>query len=101
MCRRAPVLSRPLVGLTALVLALFPLAAARAQTLGDGMAPLERKYQELRRRGVIKDLLGKERFDPDKHKDAVAVLAKYPIYQLYLRHWDREPGKMYSLYKEF
>jgi hypothetical protein len=102
MYRCVPVLSRPLVGLTALAVALLTLGAARAQTLSDGLTPLQNKYDALRRRGDIKNLmLGTDRFDPDKHKEAVAVLAKYPIYQLYLRHFDREPGKIAGLYSDF
>jgi hypothetical protein len=102
MYRPAPVPSRLLFGLTALVLTLLPLGAVRAQQLSDGLNPLQNKYDALRRSQLEKALrMGTERFDPDKHKDAVAVLAKYPIYQLYLRHWDREPGKMHDLYRDF
>src|SRR5262245_55395360 len=102
MYRRVPVPCRLLVGLTALLRALLPLVTARAQKLSDGLDALNRKYEPLRRRGDLGDLLQeKQRFDPDKHKEAVAVLAKYPIYQLYLRHFDREPGKIAGLYSEF
>jgi hypothetical protein len=102
MYRRVPVLSRRLVGLPPLVLALLALGTAQGQQLSDGFAPLENKYQALRRSGLEKGLrMGTDRFDPDKHKEAVALLAKYPIYQLYLRHWDRDPGRMYSLYHDF
>jgi hypothetical protein len=102
MYPRALVLSRSLAGLIAVVLTLLSFGAARAQQLSDGFTPLKEKYSELRRRGLIKDLLaGTKRFDPDRHKEAVAVLAKYPIYQLYLLHVDRDPDKMYSLYHDF
>ena len=77
---------------------------ARTQQLSDGLAPLDNKYQALRRSGLIKNLTqGNDRFDQDnaRHKEAVEVAAKYPIYQLYLRHVDRQPGELFKLYQTF